>query len=123
MPGPWSRRTFPRDYTTQVIRNKHTKPGKKRTRRSLTATNASFGSIFSLADMPVGFKAQVRELSPLDPSVVMITTYHNSWITRYTRPIKATGDLTVVEAMDISCQKISTKQGSIVTQDQVEVVN
>ena len=85
--------------------------------------NASFGQIFSLADMPVGFKAQVRENSPLDPTVVMITTYHNSWITRYTRPIKATGDLTVVEAMDISCQKITTKPGNPVTQDQVEVIS
>jgi hypothetical protein len=84
--------------------------------------NATMGDVFSLSDMPVGFQCKIKEQSPISASAVFITTYNNCWITRYTRPVKATGDLLVVETMDISAQSISTKQGSVVTQDKIEVI-
>jgi hypothetical protein len=86
----------------------------------LQALGTTMSSIFDLAHMPIGFLAKVYEQSPVDPSAQMITTYNNCWITRYTRPIKATGDLLVVETMDISAQSTSTAQSKVaVTQNQI----
>lgn len=81
------------------------------------------GDVASLADMPVGFQCQLLEQHPLDDTKVFITTYHNCWMTRYSRPIVASGDLLTVEAMDISAQRVTTKEGIPVTQDKVEIVN
>lgn len=83
----------------------------------------SLGDVSTLADMPVGFQCRLNEQHPLDDTKVFISTYHNCWITRYTRPIVASGDLMVVEAMDISAQRVSTKEGIPVTQDKIEIVN
>lgn len=86
----------------------------------LQAQGTTMDSIFDLAHMPIGFTAKVYEQSPVDPTAQQITTYNNCWITRYTRPIKATGDLLVVETMDISAQNTSTAQSKVtVTQNQI----
>ena len=85
--------------------------------------NATMSNVYSLSDMPVGFAAKVMEQSPIDASAVYITTYNNCWITRYTRPIKATGDLLVVETMDISAQSTTTKPGATVGQGNIEVIS
>ena len=85
--------------------------------------NATMAQVFSLADMPVGFQAQLREQSPVDATSVFITTYNNCWITRYTRPVKSSGDLLVVANMDISAQSITVHQGRAVTQANIEVIN
>lgn len=84
--------------------------------------NANMGDVFSLSDMPVGFQVKVLEQSPVNAAAVFITTYNNCWITRYTRPIKASGDLLVVETMDISAQSTSTKKGTPVTSSKIEVI-
>lgn len=83
----------------------------------------SLADVRSLADMPIGFQCQLNEQSPLDDTKVMITTYHNCWITRMTRPVIGSGDLLTVEAMDIKAQRVTTKDGLSVTSDKIEVVN
>ena len=83
---------------------------------------AAFGGIQTLADMPVGFQIKTEEQHPVDESKLYIGTYHNSWITRYTRPIVASGDLLTIETMDISSQRVSYKEGIPVTQDKIEVI-
>lgn len=82
----------------------------------------TLADVSSLADMPIGFQCQVNEQHPLDDTKVMITTFHNCWMTRYTRPIVGTGDLLVVEAMDIKAQRSTLKEGIPITSDKVEVV-
>jgi hypothetical protein len=84
---------------------------------------ATIGDVTSLADMPVGFQAKLNEGHPLDDTKVFITTYNNCWITRYSRPVVSTGDLLVIETMDISAQSVTTKEGIPVTQDKVEIVS
>ncbi len=82
----------------------------------------TIADISSLADMPVGFQCQLNEQHPLDDTKVFITTYQNCWITRYTRPVASSGDLLVVEALDITAQRVTTKEGIPITSDKVEVV-
>jgi ATP-dependent Lon protease len=58
----------------------------------------SLGDVSSLADMPIGFQARLNEQHPTDDTKLFISTYHNCWITRYTRPIVSSGDLLTIEA-------------------------
>lgn len=81
----------------------------------------TMADISTLADMPVGFQVRINEQHPLDVTKVFITTYSNCWITRYSRPIVATGDLLTVETLDIRSQRVSTKEGIPVTADKVEI--
>lgn len=83
----------------------------------------TMADISSLADMPIGFQCQMNEQHPLDDTKLFITTYSNCWITRYTRPVVSTGDLLTIEAMDISAQRVTTKEGIPVTADKVEVIS
>jgi hypothetical protein len=83
----------------------------------------NFGQVFALADFPVGFQMRLQEQHPLDENKLYITTYHNCWITRYTRPVVATGELLIVETADISAQRATSTEGIPVTQDKVEVVS
>jgi hypothetical protein len=82
----------------------------------------TIADITSIADMPVGFQCQLNEQHPLDDTKLFITTYQNCWITRYSRPVVATGDLLTIEAMDITAQRVTTKEGIPVTSDKVEIV-
>ena len=84
---------------------------------------STIGDVTSLADMPVGFQCKLNEQHPLDDTKVFITTYNNCWITRYSRPVVSTGDLLIIEAMDISAQSVNTKEGIPVSQDKVEIVS
>ena len=81
------------------------------------------GQVFNLADFPVGFELRLNEQHPLDDSKIMVTTYHNVWMTRYSRPIVSTGDLLIIETADMSAQRATTKEGIPVTQDKIEVIN
>lgn len=84
---------------------------------------ATIASVRTLADMPIGFQCQLNEQSPVDPSKQMISTYVNSWITSYSRPIQSSGNLTVVESMEIMAQRVVYTDGVPVTQDKIEVVS
>jgi hypothetical protein len=84
--------------------------------------NEDMGQIFTLNDFPVGFQFRVTEQHPLDDTKQLITTYQNSWITRYTRPIMSTGELLVVATADITAARAVYTEGIPVTQDKVEVV-
>ena len=85
--------------------------------------NEDFGKVFALADFPIGFAMRLQEQHPLDETKLYITTYQNCWITRYTRPVVATGELTVVETADITAQRTTSTEGIPITQDKVEVVS
>lgn len=81
-----------------------------------------FGQVFNLADFPVGFEMRLNEQHPLDDTKMMITSYENCWLTRYSRPVVATGDLLIIETADMSAQRAVTKEGIPITQDKVEVI-
>ncbi len=79
-------------------------------------------TVFSLADIPIGFIVEVDEIFPADNTKVMITKYINCWIVRYTRPIVASGDLLVAETADINAQYVRYTQGRAITSGNIEVV-
>lgn len=83
----------------------------------------SLADVRTLADMPIGFQCQLNEQHPVDDTKIMITTYQNCWMTRFTRPVVGTGDLLTIEAMDIKAQTVSVKDGILITSDKIEVVN
>ena len=80
-------------------------------------------TVFSLADIPIGFIVQIEETFPADPNQVMITKYNNCWIVRYTRPIIASGDLLIAETADINAQYVDYSQGRAIASNNVEVVS
>lgn len=83
----------------------------------------NLATVFSIADIPIGFIVQLDETFPGDNKKVMVTKYHNCWIVRYTRPIIASGDLLVAEAADINSQYVSYSQGRVISAGNVEVVS
>ena len=87
-----------------------------------TEGEGNLETVFTLADMPVGFIIELNEIFPPNPDSVMITSYMNCWIVRYTRPIIASGDLLVAETADINAQYVKYSQGRAITETNVEVV-
>jgi len=90
------------------------------------ASASDMSLIFTLSHLPIGFTIELDETFPVPNGTeesVMITTYHNCWIVRYTRPITASGDLLVAETADINAQFASYAQGRKITQDSIEVVS
>jgi hypothetical protein len=60
----------------------------------------SFSGIHTLADAPCGFDIVVEETSP--DGTLMTTTFHDCYITNYSRPIAAAGNLTIAETATVT---------------------
>jgi len=58
-----------------------------------------------IVEMPIPFNIQVFETDPFDDSV-SVTKYIDCFITNYTRPIDATGNLTITETCNIEVRDI-----------------
>ena len=81
----------------------------------LAAKGHSTGDMFTnLVNMPIPFDILVKELNPggADPAnpSVMGTKYRDCFMTAYSRPILASGNLTVVETATISARDVKYSQ-------------
>jgi len=61
-------------------------------------------AVYALQYLPLGFTLKATETNPMEQD--QVTTYHGCKITRYSRPIVASGELVVAETADISCRYV-----------------
>lgn len=64
--------------------------------------------VYALQYLPLGFNITVTETKPTN--VDQVTTYHGCFITRYSRPIVASGELVIAETADISARYVEYGQ-------------